>query len=58
MTLTREVSNVFLEGIAQLLLATLQVPGVAGSHIRALEVTHEDLFEILPIVDHVSWQVV
>jgi hypothetical protein len=29
-----------------------------SQHIRALKVACEDLFEILPTVDHVSWQVV
>jgi hypothetical protein len=55
MPLTREVLNVFSEGFARLLLAILQVPRVAGSHIRALDIARDDLFEILPIVDHVTW---
>jgi hypothetical protein len=32
---------------------TLQVPGVAGPHICALEVVSEDLPMILPAIDHV-----
>jgi hypothetical protein len=49
-----EVPNVISEGFARPLLATHQVPGVAGPHICALEVAGEDLLEILLIVDHVS----
>jgi hypothetical protein len=49
-----EASNVISEGLAQLLLATLQVLGVAGLHIRALEVAGEDLLEVIPVIDHVS----
>jgi hypothetical protein len=58
MTLSREASNVFSEGCTWLLTITLQVLGVVGSHIHVLEVTREDLLEILPAIDHVSRQVV
>jgi hypothetical protein len=58
MTLLGEASNVFSEGFAWLLPATLQVPGVARSHIRALDVAREDPLEILPTIDHISRQVV
>jgi hypothetical protein len=58
MALPREVQNVFPEGFIRLLLPILQVSGVVGSHIRALEVAREDFFEILPTTDHVSWEVV
>jgi hypothetical protein len=58
MTLQGEASNVFSEGFAWLMQATLQVLGVAGSHIRALDVAREDPLEILPAIDHISHQVV
>jgi hypothetical protein len=53
MALPREPPDLILEGFARLLPTTLQVPGVAGSHIRALEVASEDLLDILPTIDHV-----
>jgi hypothetical protein len=64
MALPGEAPNVFTEGIAWLLSATVQVLGFVRSHVRALEVAREDLkacedlFEILPTIDHVSQQVV
>jgi hypothetical protein len=55
MALPREAPNVFPRGFVWLLLATLHVPGVAGSHVCALELAHKDVLEILLIVDLVSW---
>jgi hypothetical protein len=57
-TLLREATNVFPEGFAWLLLITLQILGVDGSHIGALEVVGEDLLEILLTIDLVSLQMV
>jgi hypothetical protein len=53
-----ELSNVISEGLAWLLLATLQILGVAHPHVCALEVAGEDLLEILLAINHVSMQVV
>jgi hypothetical protein len=53
-----ESPNVILEGFIQLLLATLQIIGVAGPHVCAMEVAGEDLLEILLVINCVSWQVV
>jgi hypothetical protein len=41
-----------------LLPATLQIPRVVGPHVGALEVSDEDLFNILPTIDRVSGQVI
>jgi hypothetical protein len=38
MALMGQSLDVILEGFVHLLPATLHVPGIAGSHIRALEV--------------------
>jgi hypothetical protein len=46
MAFSGEAPNVIPQGIALLLLATLQIPGVAGLHICALKVAGEDLLEI------------
>jgi hypothetical protein len=49
---------VILEGLAQLLPVVLQVPRVARTHVHTLEVAAEDLSEILPAIDSVSWQMI
>jgi hypothetical protein len=33
-------------------------PRVARTHVRALEVADEDLLEVIPFIDNVSWQMV
>jgi hypothetical protein len=58
MTLLGESPDVTLEVFTRLLLATLQVLGVPGTHIHALEILCEDLLEVLPTIDRVSQQVV
>jgi hypothetical protein len=58
MALPGEAPNVISEGFNRLLPTTLQVPGVARPHIRALEVASRGLLEILPAIDHVSWQMI
>jgi hypothetical protein len=40
------------------LLAALQIPGVARSHVHALKVVDEDLLEILPAIDDGSWKMI
>jgi hypothetical protein len=51
MALLGETLDVILQGFTLLLLATLQIPGVAGLHVCALKVVGEDLLEILPTID-------
>jgi hypothetical protein len=46
------------EGFTRLLPVALQVPGVTKMRIRVVEVPGEDLSEILPAIDHVSWQMI
>jgi hypothetical protein len=53
----RESPDVILEGFIQLLLASLQVSGVVGPHVCALEHAGEDLLEILLVDNRVSRQV-
>jgi hypothetical protein len=52
------MSDVIPEAFAQLLSAALQIPGFARTHVRALEVASEDLSEVIPSVDIVSWQMI
>jgi hypothetical protein len=40
------------------LLAALQIPWVARSHVHALKVVDEDLLEILPAIDDGSWKMI
>jgi hypothetical protein len=58
MALSREAPSVLPEGFTQLLPATLQVPAVVGPHICTIEITLEDILEILPTTNYVSRQVV
>jgi hypothetical protein len=51
MALLGETLDVILQGFTLLLLATLQITGVAHPHVRALKVTGEYLLEILPTID-------
>jgi hypothetical protein len=57
-TFLGELSNVIQEGLTQLLLATLQIPGVARSHVCALEVAYKDPLKILLAINHISRKVV
>jgi hypothetical protein len=54
MTLLGEMSYVISEKFTRLLPATLDVLGIARSHIRAPKVGGENLPKILPAVDDVS----
>jgi hypothetical protein len=47
MALPGEALNVISEGLTRLLSTTLLVLGVAGPHIRSLEVASENLLEVL-----------
>jgi hypothetical protein len=58
MPLPRKSSDVIPEGFDRLLPTALQIPRVVGLHVCALEVTGEDLLEILLAINHVSRQVV
>jgi hypothetical protein len=53
-----EPPNVIPKGLTLLLLATLQILGVAQPYVSALEVAGEDLIEIFLAIDHVTRQVV
>jgi hypothetical protein len=50
--------DVISEGFTQLRLSTLQIPGVIKTHVRVLEVTGEDLLEVNPTINDVSWQMI
>jgi hypothetical protein len=58
MTLSGEAPDVIPHEFPLLLLATLQISGIAGWHVCALKVAGEYFFEILPIIDRVSGQVI
>ena len=49
----REPADVIPQGLAGLLLAALEVPGVTRADIRPLEVSDEDPLEIRPVADAV-----
>jgi hypothetical protein len=51
MTLLGEALVVIPQGFPLLLLATLQILGIAWVHVCALKVAGEDLPKILPIID-------
>ena len=52
-----EAPDVPTEGLIGLLTAVLEVPWVPRAFVRALEVSHEDLLQIHPTLDHVGRQV-
>jgi hypothetical protein len=51
MTLLGEMPDVVSQGFPLLLLRTLQILGVARTHVCALEVAYEDLIEIILAID-------
>ena len=51
-----EPTDVVPQGLARLLLATLEVPGVPRADIRPLEIPDEDPLEVHPVVDAVMWE--
>jgi hypothetical protein len=58
MALVGKLQNVISQGLALLLSATLQIPGVARPYIRDLKVTGQSLPKILPAINRVPGQVV
>ena len=54
---SREAPHVVAQGLMGLLAAPLEVPGVPRAHVCALEVAHEDLDQVGPVVDLVRGQV-
>jgi hypothetical protein len=53
-----ETLDVISEGFTRILPTFLQIPGVAWMHVCALKVASEELLEILPAIDDVSWQMI
>jgi hypothetical protein len=51
-----EPADVVPQGLARLLFAALEVPRVFEVHVRPLEISNEDLFELRPATDAVGWQ--
>jgi hypothetical protein len=51
-------SHVVTQGLARLLATPLEVPGVPRVHVRALEVAHEDMDQVGPVVDLIRRQVI
>jgi hypothetical protein len=58
MALLGKMSNIVPQGLPLLLPIALQILGVAGPHVRTLEIAGKDLLEVFPAVDQVSWQVI
>jgi hypothetical protein len=58
MALLGEAPDVIPQGFALLLSATVQIPRIVGPHVRALEVSSEDLLEILSSINRASRQVI
>ena len=48
-----EPADVIPQGLAGLLLAALEVPGVTRVDIRPLEISNEDPLEVRPVTDAV-----
>jgi hypothetical protein len=46
-----EASNALTESLIRLLAAALEVPGITTADISALEVPHENLHEVGPVMD-------
>ena len=52
-----EASHVITQGLAGLLGTPFEVPGVPRAHVRALEIAHEDMDQVGPVVDLIRKQV-
>src|SRR6185436_15329466 len=52
-----EASHVVTQGLAGLLATPFEVPGVPRAHVRALEIAHEDMDQVGPVVDLIRRQV-
>ena len=51
-----EPADLIPQGLAGLLLATLEVPGVSRADVRPLEISDEDSLEVRPVADAVMWK--
>ena len=51
-----EVLHIVTQGLIGLLPAPFELPGVPRTHVRALEVAHEGLDKVRPVVDLVGWK--
>jgi hypothetical protein len=49
--LLRESPDVVPERLSRLLSAALEIPGVSGAHVRALEIAGEGLDQVIPVGD-------
>ena len=49
-----EAPNVPMEGFSGLLSVVFETPRVPRTLVRALEVPHEDLFQVCPTLDYVG----
>jgi len=52
-----EAPHVVMQGLIGLLVTPFEVPGVSRAHVSALEVVHEDLDQVGPVVDQIRGQV-
>ena len=52
-----EALHVVTQGLIGLLATLFEVPGVPRAHVRSLEIAHEDLDQVGPVVDLVRGQV-
>ena len=52
-----EAPHVVTQGFAGLLTTPFEVPGVPRAHVRALEIAHEDVDQVGPVVDLARRQV-
>jgi hypothetical protein len=52
-----EAPNVLTESFIWLLVAAPEVLGIARVHVGALEVPHENLYEVGLVVDATGWEV-
>jgi hypothetical protein len=58
MALLRKMLDIVPHRFPLFLLAALQIPGVARSHVHTLEIAGKYLLEVFPVVDRVSGQVI
>jgi hypothetical protein len=50
--------NIVPQGLPLFFLIALQIPGVAGPHVRTLKIAGKDLLEVFPPVNRVFGQVI
>jgi hypothetical protein len=51
MALLGKTPDIVSQGLPLFLPTTLQIPGVAGPHVRTLEIADKDLIEVFPAID-------